>query len=158
MVVHMSKVHDDTLSPTCTPSPTSYPLSASSKETPPHRHLSFTNSSTTSPPHQPSSTLIAPPPLTRASSSPTDIDTDVVLIYDNDKEVDIASMEFMFCVWENNYHRLIGLFTRLHGLDLNWKEWIYMVHLDRYSIVLTKFMLVRSEYLYLYMCRARVRM
>ncbi|KAK7316600.1 hypothetical protein RJT34_00185 [Clitoria ternatea] len=89
---------------------------------------------------------------------PADIVTDAVLICDDDVEVDAASLEFAFRVWESNRHRLVGLFARSHDWDLNRKEWIYTVHPDRYSIVLTKFMLLRSEYLYLYTCGGGARM
>lgn len=61
-------------------------------------------------------------------------------------------MEFAFRVWQLNQDRLIGLFARSHGLDMTRKSWIYTVHPDRYSIVLTKFMILDVEYLYLYSC------
>ncbi|KAJ1398859.1 Nucleotide-diphospho-sugar transferase [Sesbania bispinosa] len=93
-------------------------------------------------PHQPQHPASSP--------APNDIHTDAVLVCDDDVEVDGASFEFAFRVWSANRHRLVGLFARSHDVDLNRKEWIYTVHPDRYSIVLTKFMLVRSEYLYRY--------
>ncbi|KAJ1422511.1 Nucleotide-diphospho-sugar transferase [Sesbania bispinosa] len=96
---------------------------------------------------QPSSSLNA-----RFLPRPNDIHTDAVLVCDDDVEVDGASFKFAFRVWSVNRHRLVGLFARSHDVDLNRKEWIYTVHPDRYSIVLTKFMLVRSEYLYRYTC------
>ncbi|KAK7260746.1 hypothetical protein RIF29_27042 [Crotalaria pallida] len=86
-----------------------------------------------------------------------DISTDAVLICDDDVELDDASFEFAFRVWSNNRNRLIGIFARSHDLDLNRKEWIYTVHHDRYSIVLTKFMIMKSEYLYKYSCEGGAR-
>lgn len=80
------------------------------------------------------------------------IKTRGVLICDDDVEVDPKSFEFAFRVWQVNQDRLIGLFGRSHGLDLRRKEWIYTVDQDRYSIVLTKFMMLDVEYLYLYSC------
>lgn len=61
-------------------------------------------------------------------------------------------MEFAFRIWQQNQDRLIGLFARSHDLDLIRKEWIYTVHPDRYSIVLTKFMILDVRYLYFYSC------
>lgn len=75
-----------------------------------------------------------------------------VLVCDDDVEVDPKSIEFAFRVWQGNQDRLIGLFVRSHGLDLQRKEWIYTVHQDRYSIVLTKFLMLNVDYLYLYSC------
>ncbi|KNA12088.1 hypothetical protein SOVF_129170 [Spinacia oleracea] len=75
-----------------------------------------------------------------------------VLICDDDVEVDPKSIEFAFRIWQVNQDRLIGLFARSHGLDLRRKEWIYTVHQDRYSIVLTKFLMLKVDYLYLYSC------
>ncbi|CAO2816610.1 unnamed protein product [Amaranthus hypochondriacus] len=80
------------------------------------------------------------------------IKTRGVLVCDDDVEVDRKSMEFSFRIWQVNQDRLIGLFGRSHGLDLKRKEWIYTVHQDKYSIVLTKFMILNVEYLYLYSC------
>ncbi|KAK4271445.1 hypothetical protein QN277_020144 [Acacia crassicarpa] len=80
------------------------------------------------------------------------IETHAVLICDDDVMVDHKSFEFAFHVWASNPNRLIGLFARSHDLDLSRKEWIYTVHPDRYSIILTKFMILRSDYLYSYSC------
>ncbi|KAL2896797.1 Glycosyltransferase family protein 64 C3 [Bienertia sinuspersici] len=75
-----------------------------------------------------------------------------ILICDDDVEVDPKAVEFAFKVWRVNQDRLIGLFSRSHGLDLRRKEWIYTVHEDKYSIVLTKFMMLHVEFLYFYSC------
>ncbi|KAG2410422.1 Glycosyltransferase family protein [Vigna angularis] len=83
---------------------------------------------------------------------PDHISTDAVLICDDDVEVDSKSLEFAFRVWEKNPNRLVGLFARSHDIDLNRREWVYTVHPDRFSIVLTKFMLLRARYLFLYTC------
>ncbi|XP_048437933.1 glycosyltransferase family protein 64 C3-like [Pyrus x bretschneideri] len=55
-------------------------------------------------------------------------------------------------MWGSNPDRLVGFFVRSHDIDLSRKEWIYTVHPDKYSIMLTKFMLLKSEYLYQYSC------
>ncbi|XP_054803248.1 glycosyltransferase family protein 64 C3 [Prosopis cineraria] len=96
--------------------------------------------------HQPSSSLNARF-LPRSS-----IGTHAVLICDDDVLVDHKSFEFAFRVWASNPNRLVGLFARSHDLDLSRKEWIYTVHPDKYSIILTKFMILRTEYLYSYSC------
>ncbi|KAK9699645.1 hypothetical protein RND81_08G186900 [Saponaria officinalis] len=80
------------------------------------------------------------------------IKTRGVLICDDDVDVDAKSVEFAFRVWQVNQDRLIGLFARSHSLDLGKRGWIYTVHPNRYSIVLTKFMMVNVEYMYLYSC------
>ncbi|WJZ85013.1 hypothetical protein VitviT2T_004583 [Vitis vinifera] len=86
------------------------------------------------------------------------ITTRGVIICDDDVEVDPKSIEFAFRVWAANPHRLIGLFARAHDLDLSRREWIYTVHPDKYSIVLTKFMVLKTEYLYKYSCEGGARM
>ncbi|QCD83890.1 hypothetical protein DEO72_LG2g4238 [Vigna unguiculata] len=106
----------------------------------------------------PSSTPISLLPQPSASLNnrflprPSHISTDAVLICDDDVEVDSKSLEFAFRVWEKNPNRLVGLFAQSHDIDLNRREWVYTVHPDRFSIVLTKFMLLRAHYLFLYTC------
>ncbi|KAJ4707650.1 glycosyltransferase family protein 64 C3 [Melia azedarach] len=80
------------------------------------------------------------------------IGTHAVLICDDDVEMDQKSFEFAFRVWQSNSERLIGTFARSHDIDLLNKEWIYTVHADKYSIVLTKFMILKSSYLFKYSC------
>ncbi|KAH8503973.1 hypothetical protein H0E87_011568 [Populus deltoides] len=86
------------------------------------------------------------------------IGTHAVLICDDDVEVDARSFEFAFKVWRLNPDRLIGLFVRSHDMDLGAKQWIYTVHGDKYSIVLTKFMMLKSEYLWRYSCGGGAQM
>nr|XP_043638867.1 glycosyltransferase family protein 64 C3 [Erigeron canadensis] len=80
------------------------------------------------------------------------ITTRAVVICDDDIEIDPKSIEFAFNVWRNNPEQLIGLFARSHEIDLVSRKWIYTVHPDKYSILLTKFMLMKTEYLYKYSC------
>lgn len=87
-----------------------------------------------------------------------DIKTDAVLVCDDDVEVDGESFEFAFRVWGVNRERIVGFFARSHDVDLNRKEWVYTVHPDRFSIVLTKFMLLKSDYLFRYSCEGGTRM
>ena len=80
------------------------------------------------------------------------IGTHAVLICDDDVEIDHESFEFAVRVWGSNRDRLIGFFVRSHDLDLSRKEWIYTVHPEKYSILLTKFMILRNDYLFKYSC------
>ncbi|XP_015896190.3 glycosyltransferase family protein 64 C3 [Ziziphus jujuba] len=95
---------------------------------------------------QPSSSLNA-----RFLPRPT-VETRAVLICDDDVEIDSKSFAFAFRIWGANPDRLIGFFARSHDFDLSRKEWIYTVHPDRYSIVLTKSMILKTEYLFQYSC------
>ncbi|WCJ32151.1 Nucleotide-diphospho-sugar transferases superfamily protein [Euphorbia peplus] len=78
------------------------------------------------------------------------IQTQAVLICDDDVEADPKSFEFAFQIWRSNPDRLIGFSVRSHLLS---KKWIYTVHPDKYSIVLTKLMILRSQYLSEYSCK-----
>ncbi|CAN8233407.1 unnamed protein product [Cochlearia groenlandica] len=86
------------------------------------------------------------------------IDTRCVLICDDDVHIDRKSLEFAFSVWKSNQDRLVGVFVRSHGYDLQGKEWIYTFHPDKYSIVLTKFMMMKQDYLFEYSCKGGVGM
>uniref|UniRef100_A0A1J3JVF6 Glycosyltransferase family protein 64 C3 n=1 Tax=Noccaea caerulescens TaxID=107243 RepID=A0A1J3JVF6_NOCCA len=102
--------------------------------------------------HQPTSSLNArflPRPF---------VDTRAVLICDDDVEIDRRSLEFAFAVWRSNQDRLVGVFVRSHGFDLQGKEWIYTLHPDKYSILLTKFMMMKQDYLFEYSCKGGVEM
>ncbi|KAK9097573.1 hypothetical protein Sjap_023070 [Stephania japonica] len=80
------------------------------------------------------------------------IATRAVAICDDDVEIDSKSVEFAFKIWNSRPDNLIGFFSRSHDLDLEKKTWIYTVHPDKYSIVLTKFMIMNTDYLYKYSC------
>lgn len=86
------------------------------------------------------------------------LDTRAVLICDDDVEIDRKSLEFAFSVWKSNPDRLVGTFVRSHGFDMQGKEWMYTVHPDKYSIVLTKFMMMKQDYLFEYSCKGGVEM
>ncbi|VVA95918.1 unnamed protein product [Arabis nemorensis] len=86
------------------------------------------------------------------------VNTRAVLVCDDDVEIDQRSLEFAFSVWKSNPDRLVGMFVRSHGFDLQRKEWIYTVHPDKYSIVLTKFMMMKQDYLFEYSCNGGVEM
>ncbi|KAF1883711.1 hypothetical protein Lal_00012628 [Lupinus albus] len=86
------------------------------------------------------------------------ITTDAVLICDDDVELDHDSFSFAYRVWSTNRNRIVGVFSRSHDLDMNRKEWIYTVQPDRFSIVLTKFMIINTKYLYKYTCEGGTKM
>lgn len=75
-----------------------------------------------------------------------------VLICDDDVEIDSKSFEFAFKIWGSRDTSIFGFFARSHDLDLSRREWMYTVHPDKYSIMLTKFMILKTEYLYTYTC------
>ncbi|KAL6955152.1 lactose synthase [Sarracenia purpurea var. burkii] len=80
------------------------------------------------------------------------ITTRSVLICDDDVEIDSTSVEFAFKIWASNRNRLVGFFARSHDMDLSRRAWIYTVHPDKYSIMLTKFVIMKTESLYEYSC------
>ncbi|KAL5720676.1 lactose synthase [Ranunculus cassubicifolius] len=80
------------------------------------------------------------------------IKTAAVAICDDDVEIDKESFEFGFRVWGRDQDRLVGFFARSHDIDLMRKSWIYSVHPDKYSIMLTKLMILNVKYLYKYSC------
>ncbi|KAG1364530.1 glycosyltransferase family protein 64 C3 [Cocos nucifera] len=84
------------------------------------------------------------------------IRTRAVAICDDDMEVDPRSLAWAFAVWRSHEHSLVGFFARSHDLDLARRTWIYTIHPDRYSIVLTKFMILKTDYLHRYSCWTRL--
>ncbi|KAJ4964485.1 hypothetical protein NE237_024424 [Protea cynaroides] len=83
---------------------------------------------------------------------PSWITTRAVAICDDDVEIDTKSVEFAFKIWSSHQDNLVGFFARSHDFDLSRRTWIYTVHPDKYSIVLTKFMILKTDYLYMYSC------
>ncbi|XP_016454187.1 glycosyltransferase family protein 64 C3-like [Nicotiana tabacum] len=80
------------------------------------------------------------------------ITTRAVLICDDDIEPDSESINFAFQIWKSDPDRLIGFFVRSHNYDLTQKSWIYTMESSKYSIVLTKFMILKAQYLHHYTC------
>ncbi|XP_059315726.1 glycosyltransferase family protein 64 C3-like [Lycium ferocissimum] len=70
------------------------------------------------------------------------ITTRAVLICDDDIEPDPDSIDFAFNVWRSDPDRLVGFFVRSHSYDLSQKSWIYTMENNKYSIALTKFMIL----------------
>ncbi|XP_074592206.1 glycosyltransferase family protein 64 C3 [Curcuma longa] len=85
------------------------------------------------------------------------IRTRAVAVCDDDVEIDSRTLSFAFSIWGSRGGvALVGLFARSHDLDLERRRWIYSVHPDRYSIVLTKFMILSVDYLRQYSCWGRL--
>ncbi|KAG8375326.1 hypothetical protein BUALT_Bualt10G0088600 [Buddleja alternifolia] len=80
------------------------------------------------------------------------IKTKAVLICDDDVVPDAASVAFAFNVWRSDPDRAIGFFARSHAYDVASKTWIYVMEKDKYSIILTKLMILNIEYLEKYSC------
>ncbi|MCO5595058.1 hypothetical protein L7F22_049095 [Adiantum nelumboides] len=82
----------------------------------------------------------------------TYIQTRAVLICDDDITIDLDELKFAFQMWKENDRRIVGFFPRSHEYQLQLKTWIYTIHPDRYSIMLTKLMILSTDYLYQYTC------
>lgn len=82
--------------------------------------------------------------------------TKAILIVDDDIRVNITDLEYGFEVWKNRPQALVGTFPRYHQYHPENGTFTYEIRSpDRprvYSIMLTKFMFMSSEYLYDYTC------
>ncbi|KAH6760792.1 Nucleotide-diphospho-sugar transferases superfamily protein [Perilla frutescens var. hirtella] len=83
------------------------------------------------------------------------IRTRAVLICDDDIEPDPSSVAFAFSVWRSDPDRAVGFFARSHAFEIGSKKWIYTMEREKYSIILTKFMIVNVDYLEKYSCDER---
>ncbi|KAI9285942.1 glycosyl transferase family 64 domain-containing protein [Umbelopsis sp. AD052] len=83
------------------------------------------------------------------------LETSAVYILDDDIVVSVPDLEFSFQVWQNRQHSIVGHFPRFHTYSsANGQATYAMADAKRptYSIVLTKSMFIRSEYLFAYTC------
>ncbi|CDH55749.1 alpha--n-acetylglucosaminyltransferase extl3isoform 1 [Lichtheimia corymbifera JMRC:FSU:9682] len=82
------------------------------------------------------------------------IETEAVYIIDDDVLVDIQDIEFTFEVWRLNKDSIVGHFPRLHGYNPETHKGSYRVPKDdeAYSMILTKSMFARTDYLFTYTC------
>jgi hypothetical protein len=55
-------------------------------------------------------------------------------------------------VWRENQQRIVGFFPRAHSYQLESHSWIYTKNQRKYSIMLTKIMILATDYLYRYSC------
>lgn len=96
------------------------------------------------------------------------LDTQAVLICDDDIMVNLEDIHFAFQVWKENQQALVGLFARAHtymkgepsdGTNTATEDiWLYHVSAreatpyNSYSLILTKFMFMSADYLFAYSC------
>ncbi|KAI8374904.1 glycosyl transferase family 64 domain-containing protein [Blakeslea trispora] len=79
--------------------------------------------------------------------------TDSVYIMDDDIFLSLEDLEFTFQAWQNKKDSIIGHFPRIHTYDPEENTASYrMTQKAPYSIILTKSMFVRSDYLFSYTC------
>ncbi|KAL2490108.1 Glycosyltransferase family protein 64 C3 [Forsythia ovata] len=83
------------------------------------------------------------------------IKTRAVLISDDDIEPNQKSISFAFTAWKSNPDRITGFFARSHAYDVQSKSWIYTMEKEKYSIILTKFMILDRTHLETYTCDQR---
>jgi hypothetical protein len=81
------------------------------------------------------------------------IRTAAVAVADDDVLPDAAALSFAFAAWQQSGGALVGFFPRSHHLDLVRGRWAYAAaEPRRYSMVLTKFMVLSAGLLYKYSC------
>ncbi|CAL5005287.1 unnamed protein product [Urochloa decumbens] len=95
---------------------------------------------------------------------PSDIRTAAVAVADDDVLPDAFALSFAFAAWQQHQQQpaaagspatgpLVGFFPRSHHLDLTRGRWAYTAaEPGRYSMVLTKFMVLGADLLYRYSC------
>jgi len=93
---------------------------------------------------------------------PSDVRTAAVAVADDDVLPDAAALSFAFATWQqqqqHQHHQqaagpLVGFFPRSHHLDLSRGRWAYTAaQPGRYSMVLTKLMLLDADLLRTYSC------
>ncbi|KAJ7298729.1 hypothetical protein O6H91_Y460900 [Diphasiastrum complanatum] len=81
------------------------------------------------------------------------IKTRAVMVCDDDITIELEDLKFALQAWSENQRRIVGFFPRTHSYNLNTKSWIYTKSATRYSIMLTKLMIIATEFLYLYTCK-----
>lgn len=84
--------------------------------------------------------------------------TRAVAVADDDVLVPPAALSFALSLFHSDPARAVGFFPRSHDLDLAARRWIYTLHPDRYSLVLTKFVVLHARYLRDYSCAGGARM
>lgn len=73
------------------------------------------------------------------------------MICDTDITVNEADMLLAFEVWKRNTNSIVGLFPAAHYEENG--SWRYIMHPDKqYSLILSNWLFMRSEFLYLYHC------
>jgi alpha-1,4-N-acetylglucosaminyltransferase EXTL3 len=79
------------------------------------------------------------------------IETDCVLITDDDVPLRKDELIFGFRTWRENRHRLVGFTTRFHSWDIKNQKTIYKTHRPcEFSFILTNFVFFHKFYSYVY--------
>ncbi|KAI8881593.1 glycosyltransferase family 64 protein, partial [Backusella circina FSU 941] len=88
-----------------------------------------------------------------------DLVTDSVYIMDDDIYLDLADLEFTFDIWRSRKDSVVGHFPRLHEYNPDTLEADYnLIGKAPYTIILTKSMFIRSDYLFAYTCLLEPRL
>lgn len=85
------------------------------------------------------------------------LETEAILVCDDDVLVSISDIEYAFEVWRNRKNSLVGVFPRYHYWSESTAEFVYDTlgtkEIERsYSIMLTKLMFMKSDFLFIYTC------
>lgn len=84
------------------------------------------------------------------------LETKGLLVCDDDIRVNITEIEYAFEVWRGRPNSLVGVFPRYHAFHPANNTFTYEIRSPErpriYSIMLTKFMFIASEFLYIYTC------
>ncbi|KAI7907182.1 glycosyl transferase family 64 domain-containing protein [Cokeromyces recurvatus] len=82
-----------------------------------------------------------------------ELKTDAVYIMDDDIYIDLDDLEFTFSIWQQRKDSVVGHFPRYHTYSPESHEATYkIIGKAPYSIILTKSMFIRSDYLFSYTC------
>ncbi|GAA5801004.1 hypothetical protein HPULCUR_006444 [Helicostylum pulchrum] len=86
--------------------------------------------------------------------NPTEeLQTEAVYIMDDDIYIDLEDLEFTFSAWQSRKDSVVGHFPRSHTYNPETHEATYrVIGQAPYSIILTKSMFIRSDYLFSYTC------
>ena len=80
--------------------------------------------------------------------------TECLMVVDDDIQVEREALRYAFRVWKANPKRLVGFFPRSHSEDPATGELAYLQGpKGRYSMMLTKLMLMSADYLRYYTCQ-----
>jgi len=88
------------------------------------------------------------------------IETEAILIMDDDIRIDEPDILFGFKVWRQNRDRLVGIVPRTHSWDFNDKNYSYNTRVKiEYSIILSSAFFYHSfyNYAYTYIMDERIR-
>ena len=79
--------------------------------------------------------------------------TECLMVVDDDIQVDREALRYAFRVWKENPKRLVGFFPRSHSETKDGELAYLQGPKGRYSMMLTKLMLMSADYLRYYTCQ-----